>query len=176
MQIDFSQWLEKAGLKNVRLPLRGTMENHIAETNSKRLVMAVRSQLGCVFLSRSDDRGENWSHPQATGLSASESMPSLTRIPATGHLLLIWNNAPYDHAYDHSGKRTPLTAAVSSDEGKTWTHKRDLETSAAHTYAYTSLTFVRGRAVLTYYVGDEATGRISSRFRSLPIGWFYEKG
>jgi hypothetical protein len=27
---------------------------------------------------------------------------------------------------------------------------------------------------MSYYVGDDATGRITTRFRSLRIGWFYE--
>ena len=74
----------------------------------------------------------------------------------------------------NGGKRTPLTAAVSSDEGKTWHHRRNLEADTDHTYAYTSLTFAQGRAVLSYYVRDEKSGRISSRFRSLPIAWFYD--
>ena len=82
------------------------MENHIAETASGRLIMAMRNQVGSVFFARSTDRGLSWSHPQASGLSASESMPSLTRIPTTGDLLLVWNNATYEYTYDHSGKRT----------------------------------------------------------------------
>ena len=31
----------------------------------------------------------------------------------------------------------------------------------------------RDRALLTYYVSDNKTGRISSRFRSLPVSWLY---
>ena len=42
------------------------------------------------------------------------------------------------------------------------------------TYAYTSLIFLKDRALLSYYVADEKTGRISSRFRSLPVNWFYQ--
>ena len=44
---------------------------------------------------------------------------------------------------------------------------------AAEGYAYTSMLFHRDRVLLSYYVSDEKTGRISSRFRSLPVGWFY---
>jgi sialidase-1 len=86
----------------------------------------------------------------------------------------VWNDAHAEGA-NHGGKRTPLTAAISPDEGKTWTRKRNLEEDPAFTYSYTSLAFAQGRAVMSYYVRDEATGRISSRFRSVPIGWFYEK-
>jgi len=87
--------------------------------------------------------------------------------------LLIWNNN-FARGTNHGGKRTPLTAAVSSDEGKTWRQVRDLETQTEEAYAYTSIAFHRDRAVLSYYVQEAKTGRISSRFRSLPVSWFYE--
>lgn len=41
----------------VRLPLRGSMEAHVAEARDGTLVMAVRNDLGSVFLSRSRDGG-----------------------------------------------------------------------------------------------------------------------
>ena len=77
-------------------------------------------------------------------------------------------------ASGHGGKRTPLTAAISRDDGKTWSHVRNIETDKNHTYAYTSLIFDRDRALLSYYVADEKTGNISNRFRSIPVRWFYE--
>lgn len=87
---------------------------------------------------------------------------------------MIWNDT-FREGEGHGGKRTPLTAAISTDEGHTWTFRRDLETDKQKTYAYTSLVFDRGRALMTYYVRDEKSGRISSRFRSVPIAWFYEQ-
>lgn len=133
------------------LPLRGAMENHIAETDSGALVMAMRNQLGSVFLSRSTDRGESWSHPQATGLSSSESMLSLTRIPTTGNLLLIWNNAPYDHTYDHSGKRTPLTVAVSRDGGSTWGNLKSIEDDPLYEFSNIGCSHLSGDRILISY-------------------------
>ena len=106
-------------------------------------------------------------------MKAPEAPATIRRIPATGDLLLVWNNT-YDPKAGHGGKRTPLTAAVSSDEGKTWKHVRDLETDADRTFAYTSVAFVRDRVLLTYYVSDPKTNRLSSRFRSLPVRWLYE--
>jgi hypothetical protein len=35
------------------------------------------------------------------------------------------------------------------------------------------VTFLDDRVLLTYYVEEERTGRIGSRFRSLPLAWFY---
>ncbi len=88
-------------------------------------------------------------------------------------MLLAWNNT-YDKSKGHGGDRTPLTSAISSDGGKTWSHVRNLETDRQHTYAYTSLLFYKDRVLLSYYVSDNKSGRISSRFRSLPVRWFYE--
>lgn len=141
----------------VRLPLRGAMENHIAETNSGALVMVVRNQLGSVFLSRSTDRGEHWTHPQASGLSSSESMPSLTQIPSTGNLLLVWNNAPYDHTYDHSGKRTPLTVAVSRDEGASWSRVQQIEDDPLYEFSNIGCAHLSGgRVLITYFTSKMA--------------------
>ena len=103
-------------------------------------------------------------------MTAPESPATLRRIPATGDLLLIWNNN-YQEGAGHGGKRTPLTAAISSDDGKTWSLTRNLEDRGDQAYAYTSLTFVQHRAVISYYVAEG--GRISSRFRSMPIRSFY---
>ena len=114
-------------------------------------------------------RGTSPSGPRASCSDASgaSSWPSVLR-----DLLLIWNNN-FTAGAGHGGKRTPLTAAISSDEGKTWQNVRNLEADPARGYAYTSLTFVGGRAVLTYYEDDPEAQRFSTWFRSLPVTWFY---
>lgn len=153
---------------------RGAMEPEVIELKNGRLLMHVRTQLGHIAVSESGDGGETWNALVPWNVRAPESPATLRRVPATGELLLVWNNT-FREGKDHGGKRTPLTAAVSTDEGRTWHHLRDLETDPTHTYAYTSITFDRDRVLLTYYVHDEKTGRISSRFRSLPTAWFRER-
>ena len=103
----------------------------------------------------------------------SSSPATIRTIPSTGDLLLVWNKN-YQQGTSHAGKRTPLTAAISSDQGKTWQHVRQLETGPDHGYAYTSILFHKDRVLLSYYVHDSKSGRISCRFRSLPVRWFYE--
>ena len=56
--------------------------------------------------------------------------------------------------------------------GRTWKNIRNLETSRHKTYAYTSLTFIKGHAVMSYWEGYR--GQLSSRFRSIPVAWFYQ--
>lgn len=158
--------------EQVDQPQRGAMEPEVVELEGGELLMIIRTQLGKIATSRSTDGGEHWSAPGQFDVNSPESPATIRRIPATGDLLLVWNNT-YAVGSNHGGKRRPLTAAVSSDGGQTWKHIRDLETDSAAGYAYTSVLFNRDRVVLSYYVSDEKTGRISSRFRSVPVGWFY---
>ena len=149
----------------VELPLRGCMENHIAETNEGDLVMVVRNQIGTVFLARSGDDGESWSKPQTTGLSACESMPSLTRIPDSGDLLLIWNNSDYDYKYNHSGKRTPLTCAVSRDGGRTWVGRKHIEDDPNFEFTNVACSYTSdGKAIITYLTSKMENSDPPGRF------------
>lgn len=154
---------------------RGAMEPEILELNDGSLLMHIRTQLGHIAYSVSKDGGATWGEAKDWGVGGPESPATLRRIPSTGDLLLVWNDSVRPGA-SHGGPRTPLAAAVSTDEGKTWSFKRNLEDSKVHTYAYTSIVFHRGRALLSYYVGDNKTGQIASRFRSVPIGRLYESG
>ena len=64
----------------VDLPLRGAEEPKIAELRDGRLMMIMRTQLGSVFKSISEDGGASWSRGQTTGLMAgvlSRSYPCL---------------------------------------------------------------------------------------------------
>ncbi|WP_337177465.1 exo-alpha-sialidase [Paludisphaera sp.] len=153
-------------------PKRGAMEPEVIEMEGGRLLMHIRTQLGHIAVSESTDGGETWSEAKSWGVPAPEAPSTLRRIPSTGDLLLVWNDSVKPGS-DHGGPRTPLSAAVSRDEGRTWSSPISVEGSPAETYAYTSLAFHRGRALLTYYVGPPTWNRLSSRFRSIPISRFY---
>jgi sialidase-1 len=165
----------KHGSGSVAYGKRGAMEPEVIELADKRLLMHFRTQLGHIAVSESTDGGDTWSKPRSWGVTAPEAPSTLRRIPSTGHLLLVWNDS-VKPGESHGGKRTPLTVAISEDEGKTWKHKQQLETSPIHTYAYTSVAFDAGRVLLTYYVRDEKSGWISSRFVSMPIEALYREG
>lgn len=164
----------RASPGRVEYPRRGAMEPEVCELDDGRLLMHIRTQLGHIAKSESRDGGETWSPAESWGVRAPEAPATLRRIPSTGDLLLVWNDT-FEAGAGHGGRRTPLTAAVSTDEGRTWAFRRPLETSTDHTFAYTSVAFAGGRVLLTYYVRDEKSGRIASRFRSLPIAKLYEQ-
>ena len=162
----------RPGKGKVDFAKRGAMEPEVIELSHGRVLMILRTQLGFIAAAYSKDGGETWSKPVNWGVRAPEAPSTLRRIPSTGNLLLIWNNT-FRKGAGHGGKRTPLTAAVSTDDGKSWKFVRNIETRSDRTYAYTSLVFVADRALMSYYVRNDKTGRISATFRSLPIGWFY---
>lgn len=164
----------KAGKEDVDVAMRGAMEPDVVELKDGRVLMMIRTQMGQIYVALSPDGGDTWSDAKPWGVRSPESPATVRRIPATGDLLLVWNDN-YEPGKEHSGKRRPLTAAISHDDGQTWKHHRNLEDRGNQSYAYTSLTFDRDRVLLSYYVGDDKTGRISSKFRSLPLTWFYEK-
>ena len=135
----------------VDLPMRGAMEASVAELDNGRLVMSLRTQLGSVFLSYSEDRGETWTLAQTSGLKAPESCTCLRRIPGTSNLLLLWNDSLYDPRHHHYGERSPLSAAISNDGGDTWQRAGDIESSESFEYTNIGCTFIStGKAVITY--------------------------
>ncbi len=115
----------------VELPMRGAMEPQIEPVSDGRLIMMVRTQLGSVYHAYSTDQGQSWSKAQTTGVTAPESCPGLVRLPDSGHLALIWNNSLYDPKFDHYGKRTPLSVAISQDDGRTWGEPYHIEDDPA---------------------------------------------
>ncbi len=137
----------------VELPMRGAMEPHIEETRDGRLLMVMRNQLGSLMMAESCDDGHTWSLPQTTGLRSPESCPELVRLPGSGDLVMIWNPAPYDPSFaSHYGRRSPLSAALSRDNGATWSAPRAIEDDLRRAFSNPCCRFLRdGTALVNYW-------------------------
>jgi len=135
----------------VDLPMRGAMEPKIEQLKDGRLLMVMRTELGAVFKSYSEDGGCTWSKAQTTGLRAPESCPGLRRIPQTGDLVVVWNNSLFDPTFDHSGVRSPLSVAISKDEGATWENIKNIETDGQWEFT-NPITYVtsEGKLLIAY--------------------------
>jgi len=161
----------------IELPRRGAMEPSVAELEDGELVMSLRTQLGGPYLCRSRDAGETWSAPQPSGLEGPESCTCLRRIPGTNDLLLLWNHSRYMPKGDHFGKRTPLTAAVSSDGGRTWRIVGDLAADPDASYSDLGCTFSsKAEAIITYRYGKPAWQNLSLHALIVPKSWFNASG
>ena len=143
-------WHEGAA---VRLQLRGCMEPHVEALTDGSVLMVMRTQLGSVFSSRSRDEGLTWSAPRTTALRAPESCSELSRHPQSGELWLLWNDSEYDPGFgSHFGKRSPLSLAVSSDEGRTWQRRSVIESDPDRAFTNPGVCFLRdGSAIVNYW-------------------------
>lgn len=126
---------------------RGCHEPTIVELKDGRLYCLLRNTNQRQYFSISEDGGDHWSQPQPSVLPSPESPALVKRIPTTGDLLVLWNNV----ASKSNWPRIPLTAAISQDEGKTWTHLRDVDNRKDFDAAYPSVTFVDDEALVAYY-------------------------
>jgi hypothetical protein len=85
-----------------------------------------RTELGCFYQSTSTDDGVSWSVPKPVPLAAAYTPPYLVRIAATGDLLLIWDQASSEEIVAGLARHR-LSTAISTDDGATWRHFRNLE-------------------------------------------------
>lgn len=159
------------------LDKRGALEPSIAQMADGRLIMSLRTQLGGPYLSFSADQGAHWSAPVFSGLEGGESCTCIRRIPGTSDLVLLWNNCKYIPVGDlHFGKRTPLTSALSRDNGKTWADIRNLAADPAAEYTNLDCFFTNsGGAIVTYGDGSSVKERLSLHAILVPPKWFYGK-
>jgi sialidase-1 len=173
-------WARSKSMLSVKGSKSGMQEPGVIELKDESLLMIMRCDLGFIYQSRSSDGGLTWSKPEATSLVAPVSPATIKRIPKTGDLLVIWNDREGHPESEPFSRRTPLTCAISRDEGETWTGIKNLEEDRDRTYCYTSVTFVGEKAILTYYISEKTSDgeRVLAnlKLKVLDQDWFYRDG
>ena len=81
--------------------------------------------------------------------------------------MLVWNNT-FTKGAGHGGRRTPLTAAISRDEGQTWDEcPKNLESDPeSHLLLHEYPLLPRAGALLTYWVTGPERGAV---FVAVPL-------
>jgi predicted neuraminidase len=148
-------------------------EPGLIERRDGSIMMLCRTHSGCQYRTVSTDQGSSWSQPEPTAILSPCSPASLIRLPATGDLLMVWNDHR-DVAPDLAGKRTPFTAAVSSDDGLTWSAPLTLEDAPHGWYCYTAIHLVDDHVLLGHCAGDRRTGGLQvTQITRFPIAMLY---
>jgi predicted neuraminidase len=131
-----------------------------------------------IYRSTSAD-GCHWTPPVATSLPNNNAAIQALRLP-DGHILLAFNNtsAEMKDGRMRTGARKPLTLALSSDDGLTWSAFRDLEPGRS---GVTDMSKVPGREEYSYpalALGHDGRIYVAYTFRretikvvSLPENW-----
>jgi sialidase-1 len=171
----------------------------LEELRDGRLFMLGRTELGRQYQCYSKDCGVSWSEPQPSPLASAYAPALLARVPKTNDLVAIWNQVSPNEILTGL-HRHRLSCAISSDDGKTWKHFRNLESRDAtnhvepppikvyrmekYHYAdgpnricYPSIAFVGDEAAVCYDYGVMSKGkeRHATKFVVVPVNWFYEK-
>ena len=111
------------------------------------------------------------------------------RIPSTGDLLLVWNNA-VSYAYRDNGAddrpvkeqglflapRNPLSCAISRDEGQSWTNVKNIEDHEGYDSAYPSATVLEDEVFVTYYTNLKSGHEFivsEVKLKIFSVDWFY---
>src|SRR5205814_639599 len=106
----------------------------------------MRTTLGKVYRAKAKERGETWCDAEVTSLDSPSAANCMKRIPSTGDLIFLWNNAvPYALSDPSSTSyhlpRNPLTSAISQDDGRTWGKFKSIVDQKGYVSAYPSVTF-----------------------------------
>ena len=135
---------------------KGCVHMSVLDLQDGTLVAFYRSRWADnVYVSRSGDLGRTWTAPERTELPNNNSSIQAARL-ANGHIAMVLNESSaadaterrlslYDDLEDEDGTpeptpslggrstfwgvpRAPMTLAISTDGGRSWPHRRNLET------------------------------------------------
>lgn len=131
-----------------------TQEPGVVELKNGDVMMFIRATSGKQFVSYSKDKGATWSYAKPYNLKSPLSPASIERIPSTGDLFAIWNNNDGSDP-KIKDKRTPLTVAISKDDGKTWQKVKNIEIDPDGWYCYMGIHFNKKNVLLSYCAGSQ---------------------
>ena len=131
-------WLKTGPIKSNP----GNIQPSVVQLKDGSLLCYMRTWVaGKMWQSSSRDNGRTWSKATQHDLPNSGSRLDMVKLD-TGDLVLIFNNTPRG--------RTPLSAALSADEGKTWPFIKDLETERGE-FSYPAVIQTRDNLIHVVY-------------------------
>jgi len=159
----------------------GLQEPGVVELADRTLFSWARTDRGCQYGFRSKDGGTTWTAPEPTELKSPCAPASIRRIPGSFALLAIYDDHsgrfPYPSNKGDYGGRTPLVAAISTDGGRTWPARRQIDTEQDYEYCYTAIHFVGDSFLLAYMAGDDhGVKPFGMRMRRMSLSWLPKSG
>jgi len=143
------------------------------ELKDGRVMMFARTYSGHPVRAYSDDGCETWSKGEEIKELEMPyaGLPTVRRIPSTGDLLFIWiSERSVDKENPNVHRRCALTSAISKDEGKTFTHFRNIRRDPEDDFGYQCVEFIGDDlALIGYHARD------GIHVARIGIDWFYGK-
>lgn len=164
----------------------GAAEPVVVERKDGSLYCCARTTLKRQWESTSHDKGESWAPPRPSRFRSPQAPMTIKRMPSTGRLLAVWNDltpgwgVPRKRlvdgwANDASWGRTPLVAAISTNDGRSWRHARAIETDPNRGFCYIAIHFTEDALLLAYCCGGRESVVLQDLcIRRVTWDWFYE--
>jgi predicted neuraminidase len=147
-------WTETAPIRSAR----GNIQPAVVETGGTGRLIAYcrrgggygKESSGYIIRAESNDYGQTWTEGKDSAFPNPNSAIEFLKL-RSGHLLLVYN--------DSMTRRTPLVAAISTDQDRTWTRRLTIE-DGANDYAYpVALQTADGRIHVVYTSDGRSTIR-----------------
>lgn len=122
---------------------RGVIQPTLWESSPGRVHMLLRSTEKCIYRSDSDDFGKSWCKAYQVELPNNNSGIDVVKLDDDALMLA------YNPVAENWGPRSPLSLAVSKDNGKNWAKLIDLDSGEGE-FSYPALTIHEGIIHLTY--------------------------
>jgi predicted neuraminidase len=130
------------GMSWFEVPIPGSRDRvqmNVVDLDNGSLLASFRSRAADrIYFAHSIDHGRTWSHPAASALPNNNSSVQMIRLK-NGHLVIVYNDVTLERdqfrVIEKSGVlqkkplRTPLSIAVSEDNGESWPFRRYLQTA-----------------------------------------------
>lgn len=152
----------------IRSP-NGNLQPQVVQLNAKELICYMRrgggfgpGTQGYILKSESHDGGLTWSEATDTSFKNPNSAIDIVKL-TNDHLVLVYN--------DHMYKRTPLSIAISTDQGKTFPFRRDIG-GGDNTFAYPYMIQTMDGKILVLYTTNNRATIVLSKFEERAITQF----
>lgn len=122
---------------------RGVIQPTLWSGDSKNIHMFLRSSEGAIYRSDSKDLGVTWCNAYPTSLPNNNSGIDIVKM-YNGNLVLAYNPIS-----ENWGKRTPMTLAISKDNGITWDKLLDLDTGDGE-FSYPAIISDKNEIMVSY--------------------------
>lgn len=149
----------------IRSP-QGNLQPQVVQLTEKDLICFMRrgggygpESRGHVLRSESHDGGHHWSDAVETEFRNPNSAVDVEKLK-NGHLVLVYN--------DHDYLRTPLSIAISADQGKTFPYRRHIG-GGDNTFAYPYIIQTRDERILVLYTTNSRTTIMLAEFNESAI-------
>ena len=141
----------------------GLCEPSLVELDNGEVLMILRAGGTHHYESRSRDGGLTWSAPKPSALTGHNTPAALYRLNGSPEIAAVWNNSPLT--------RYPLSAALSSDGGRTWTAPRIVARTNGLQVSYPGLTQAADGTLVAVWQQALAEGGRDIRWARFTRNW-----